>query len=327
MLYLLPALLGALTLFTGCNAFELATATGNEVCKQYNASHVAFDYAFRGTDWVTNPKGAWKCGGSHQSPVDYMTSDYQYVPVNCSASVQLGAPNVSSAGVLNLPQWQIEVLGSFKGNGLAVPVCNGTDVGCLNSPGVQPKYVYATIANYHFHTPSEHTLDGEYLALESHLVTLVSQKDVPACPAAGCLVVWGAWYRISNSQTNNTFLDQIEPYINGSGAGCTALPTDKTINLVDAFPRDRTYVTYSGSLTTPPCTEGVLWVSFQSPLQVSSQQLLAISNAMNNVRDCLHTPQGAACASTGFQADSRMLQDLNGRQLHKFSPPSGYQPS
>ena len=37
----------------------------------------------------------------------------------------------------------------------------GTDVGCLSSPGAVPKYVNATIANLHFHTYSEHVIDGE----------------------------------------------------------------------------------------------------------------------------------------------------------------------
>ena len=36
-----------------------AAATGNDVCKEYNASHVAYDYAMRGEDWATNPNKAW----------------------------------------------------------------------------------------------------------------------------------------------------------------------------------------------------------------------------------------------------------------------------
>ena len=36
-----------------------AAATGNDVCKEYNASHVAYDYAMRGEDWVTSPNKAW----------------------------------------------------------------------------------------------------------------------------------------------------------------------------------------------------------------------------------------------------------------------------
>ena len=92
----------------------------------------------------------------------------------------------ADGGAQNLPQWEIEVLGNFSSNGLAVPVCNGarrgrkgvpsgcqacptpptcclcagTDVGCLRSPGATPKYVNVSIVNLHWHTPSEHTLNG-----------------------------------------------------------------------------------------------------------------------------------------------------------------------
>lgn len=45
--------------------------------------------------------------------------------------------------------------------------CAGTDVGCLSSPGAVPKYVNATIANLHFHTYSEHVINGER-SLKSH---------------------------------------------------------------------------------------------------------------------------------------------------------------
>lgn len=125
--------------------------------------------------------------------------------------------------------------------------------------------------------PDMHHPAGEYFGLESHLVTKISQTDVPSCPKAGCLAVWGVWYRVSNKRSNNTFLDQILPYVNATGAvgalcftlllfpacaggmrspcvtptsaaseqGCTALPTNKTLKLADAFPRNTTYVTYS----------------------------------------------------------------------------------
>lgn len=49
---------------------------------------------------------------------------------------------------------------------------------------------------------------------------------MPSCPKSGCLAVWGVWYRISNKQSNNTFLDQILPYVNATGAvGALCLPS------------------------------------------------------------------------------------------------------
>ena len=43
--------------------------------------------------------------------------------------------------------------------------------------------------------------------------------------------------------------------------------------LVRELPADRRYYTYMGSLTTPPCTEGVLWMVMQQPVTASVQQI------------------------------------------------------
>ena len=45
------------------------------------------------------------------------------------------------------------------------------------------------------------------------------------------------------------------------------------LNLNDLLPPERRYYTYMGSLTTPPCSEGVLWVVMQQPVQVSGAQI------------------------------------------------------
>jgi carbonic anhydrase len=46
-----------------------------------------------------------------------------------------------------------------------------------------------------------------------------------------------------------------------------------TINLNDLLPAERSYFTYMGSLTTPPCSEGVLWMVMKQPVQISSEQI------------------------------------------------------
>ena len=45
------------------------------------------------------------------------------------------------------------------------------------------------------------------------------------------------------------------------------------IDLNQLLPTDRRYYTYMGSLTTPPCSEGVLWLVMQQPVPVSAQQI------------------------------------------------------
>jgi carbonic anhydrase len=45
------------------------------------------------------------------------------------------------------------------------------------------------------------------------------------------------------------------------------------LDLNELLPRERRYYTYMGSLTTPPCSEGVLWMVMQQPVQVSAEQI------------------------------------------------------
>ena len=48
---------------------------------------------------------------------------------------------------------------------------------------------------------------------------------------------------------------------------------DVSIDLNQLLPEDRRYYTYMGSLTTPPCTEGVLWMVMKQPVSLSAEQI------------------------------------------------------
>jgi len=78
----------------------------------------------------------------------------------------------------------------------------------------------------------------------------------------------------------------------------TAGATEKIVSMVNAgglLPADPGYWTYMGSLSTPPCTEGVRWFVFEQPLSISRSQLEAFA-AM-------------------FKVNSRPLQDPHGRRI------------
>jgi carbonic anhydrase len=68
-----------------------------------------------------------------------------------------------------------------------------------------------------------------------------------------------------------------------------------TVNVDDLLPKNRSTYRYDGSLTTPPCSEGVKWMVFTSPIQLSANQLGAF-------RDIL-------------KGNSRPVQALNGRTV------------
>ncbi|MCX8017029.1 MAG: carbonic anhydrase family protein, partial [Rhodocyclaceae bacterium] len=55
--------------------------------------------------------------------------------------------------------------------------------------------------------------------------------------------------------------------------GMEVAPPGVTIDLNRLLPEKRDYYTYMGSLTTPPCTEGVLWMVFKQPVPISPEQI------------------------------------------------------
>lgn len=62
-------------------------------------------------------------------------------------------------------------------------------------------------------------------------------------------------------------------------------PPTATIDPASLLPVSRNYYTYMGSLTTPPCTEGVLWLVMKQPVPVSQEQIQIFSRLYkNNVR-------------------------------------------
>lgn len=113
------------------------------------------------------------------------------------------------------------------------------------------------LLQFHAHTPSEHTIDGESFPMEVHFV---HQND------AGELAVVGVM--VEEGQRNEGYADVVEAV---QDAGQTATLDDVS----SLLPSDRSYYTYSGSLTTPPCTEGVRWIVLEEPIDMSAEQLSA----------------------------------------------------
>ncbi|MCC7442865.1 MAG: carbonic anhydrase family protein [Bdellovibrionales bacterium] len=132
----------------------------------------------------------------------------------------------------------------------------------------------------HFHTASEHALSGARLPLEVHLVHR-SEID-------GIAVVAVLFREGSAMGPLNRVLSGI-PEEKGEEADWGAI-LDPSVFL----PEKRTYYRYEGSLTTPPCTEGVAWSVFNTPLELSAEQLARLRRA--------------------YAGNARPLQALHGRR-------------
>ncbi len=118
------------------------------------------------------------------------------------------------------------------------------------------------LVQFHFHKPSEHQVDGKNFAMELHLVHK-NEKDQLA--VLGVLVKEGA----VNETLSNMWKEL--PQKETSQAITFAEPID----LVKLLPTNQQSFRYNGSLTTPPCTEGVKWVVFEEPIEMSKEQIEA----------------------------------------------------
>ncbi len=119
------------------------------------------------------------------------------------------------------------------------------------------------LQHLHFHRPSEERINGRQFEMSAHLV----HQDAEGRLAVVAVVFErGVAQPVVQQVWNNLPLEKRQPLR-------ASQPLDPTALL----PAERGYYTYMGSLTTPPCTEGVLWMVMQQPLQVSAAQIAILS--------------------------------------------------
>jgi carbonic anhydrase len=118
-----------------------------------------------------------------------------------------------------------------------------------------------SLLQFHFHAPSEHTLDGLRYPMEMHLVH--AGPDGKPGLVVGVLLVQGG-----DTPALAPVLSSV-PREKGARRDDAAA----TIDLATLLPANRAYFAYDGSLTTPPCTEGIRWFVLQSPGGITAEQL------------------------------------------------------
>jgi carbonic anhydrase len=139
-----------------------------------------------------------------------------------------------------------------------------------------------SLLQFHFHHPSEHTVDGESFDMELHLVH---------ADAKGNLAVVGIL--INGGESDNETLASV--FANLPSEAGEPQPTELSVNASDFLPASHLYDTYSGSLTTPPCSQGVRWLVLTQPIELSEAQLESFT--------------------TLFEGNARPVQPLNNRDL------------
>ena len=119
------------------------------------------------------------------------------------------------------------------------------------------------LIQFHFHRPSEERINGKGYEMVVHLV----HKDGEGRIAMLALLLErGKPQPVIQTVWNNLPLEKLD----------TAAPNE-TLDPQDLLPARRDYYTFMGSMTTPPCNEGVLWLVMKEPLQASPQQMALFS--------------------------------------------------
>lgn len=115
------------------------------------------------------------------------------------------------------------------------------------------------LQQFHFHRPSEERIDGKSFEMVIHLVHRDPEGKLAVLAV---LLERGAVLPPFQTVLNNLPLekhDVVEPPI--------------VLDPAELLPKERSYYTYMGSLTTPPCTEGVQWIVMKQPVQASPAQM------------------------------------------------------
>ncbi len=140
------------------------------------------------------------------------------------------------------------------------------------------------ILQFHFHAPSEEKIDGKNYPMVAHRV----HKN-----ASGNLAVVGVLFKEGKENEALT------------RAGCHACQRMRQSGSQERFqssrvlPKNQGYYAYKGSLTTPPCSQGVAWRVLKEPVELSKAQI----NSFQKL----------------YKMDARPVQPLNGRKVQDSS--------
>ena len=158
----------------------------------------------------------------------------------------------------NAPELQLEYYSSKLNE-----INNGHSIQQNMEPGsflrIPERNLVTELKQFHFHSPSEHTIEGKSFAMEIHFVH--ADKD-------GKLTVVGV---LVDEGEEHPVLNQLWAFMPENPGDTSQEPIG--IEETDLLPPTREYYAYSGSLTTPPCTEGVKWLVLKNTIQASAEQI------------------------------------------------------
>ncbi|HEY7166458.1 MAG TPA: carbonic anhydrase family protein [Candidatus Binatia bacterium] len=138
------------------------------------------------------------------------------------------------------------------------------------------------LLQFHFHKPSEEKLNGKSYPMVTHLVHRAKDGKLGVVAVLlsnghGNPLIETLWDHLPKKKETETVVDAVK------------------INAVDLVPKNQAYYTFAGSLTTPPCSEGVTWFVLKDSTSVSREQVARFGKL--------------------YPMNARPVQPLNGREV------------
>lgn len=203
-------------------------------------------------------EGYGDCDGAVQSPIN----------INTEKTIKAMLSDIT----FNYNPFQMKIVD----NGHTVQV-NGSGSNAIVVNGVSFDF-----KQFHFHRHSEHTVNGNESAMELHLV----HQD----PLTKNITVLGI---MLEEGADNPFIQAVWENIPTTKEN--EVTTAVSLNLADILPADTRYYTYTGSLTTPPCSQGLQWILFKESVKLSHDQIEAFARL--------------------YEHNARPIQAINNRQV------------
>jgi len=212
-------------------------------------------------NWVNLCDGFSSCGGETQSPINIISRETTMVDSLKGLIVDYNTTNVDI--INNGHTVQFNTLGD-----------NDLIIG-------EKAY---RLLQFHYHAQSEHAVNGEKFPLEIHFVHKYSDADY---------AVLGLMFEIG--EENTLFKNYLSHFPTEKGS----YTSEDLIQLKNLLPADLSYYYYSGSLTTPPCSEVVRWYLLKNPITASKEQIELFSGILHG--------------------NYRPIMPVNGRKIYHFS--------
>jgi len=225
--------------------------------------------------WKTHWTYEGSAGADHWGDLDPA-----YAP--CKLGKEQSPIDIQTAAKAELPALQFE----YKSEPLKYLLNNGYTirVNYHDAPGTGSALIVDgkryQLTQFHFHHPSEEYIHGKPYEMEAHFMHQAADGEVVGVVAflkagGANATVQQLWDHMPKSESQEIEVAHVE--VDPSGL----------------LPRDNAYYRYTGSVTAPPCTEGVEWFVLKTPLEISANQIKAFAEL--------------------YPHDVRPIQPLNGR--------------